>query len=101
MAKSTPIVVAVVGLQATLFGTAGPRGGPQLMTFTPAVVPEESKNPGPPNGTVQNAVPPPTPKRAVTGQPTKNEHTNVEPVGVTTAVKSVSILSPVLLVNWF
>jgi len=84
------------GNQAALFG----RPGPQPTTITPPVVPESSKDPGPPNGTVQNAVPG-TPKRADTGQPAKNVHPYVKPEGVMTTTKNCSILSPLEESNWF
>jgi hypothetical protein len=97
IARSVPTELGAVGNQAAVFG----RAGPQPVTSTIPEVPESSKEPGPPKGIVQNAVPPPVPKAAVTGQPARNVHANVKPEGVMTAEKNTCNLSPVEVVNWF
>jgi len=81
-------------VQATVFGPEHPS------TVAP-VLPVESKEPGPPKGTVQNAVPPATANNATTGQPKAYVHAYVAPVGVMTTVKNCSIVSPLELVSWF
>ena len=94
---STGSKFGATGNHAALLGS----NGPQPVTEAPPVVPVGSKNPGPPKGTVQNAVPPGTMKAAITGQPARFVHAYVKPEGIMTAVKNWMILSPVDEVNWF
>ena len=80
--------------EATPQAMALVKGGSQVTeTVTGPIVPAELKNPRPPNGIVQDAVPAP-PNIAVIGQPCANVHASTEPDGVMTAVKNCSSVSP-------
>ena len=82
--KSAGMIVGRMGNQAAELGPVQPT------TLTPGSLAVESKDPGPPNGTVHTAVPPPGPKKAATGHPKPGKcwQAYVAPEGVMTAVKN-------------